>query len=68
MRYRIEYASEKRCCFASSRNELLEMLKTQKEPISDIRKLYKDNYSESVMEKYEKYIDRGEDNENKKYG
>ncbi|MGL5437183.1 MAG: hypothetical protein ACRDBO_17705 [Lachnospiraceae bacterium] len=57
MRYRIEYAGNRCCNFANSRKDLLEWLKILSgEVITDIRKLYKSGVSDSVMEKYEKYI------------
>lgn len=57
MEYRIEYAGGKCCNFAHSRKDLLEWLKLLKdETISDIIKLYKSGVSDSVMEKYERYI------------
>ena len=57
MKYRIEYADGRCCNFANGRKDLLEWLKLIKdETISDIRKLYKNGFSETVMEKYEKYI------------
>lgn len=57
MRYRIEYAGGKCCDFANSRKDLLECLKLLKdETITDIRKLYKNGVSDSVMESYGKYI------------
>lgn len=60
MRYRIEYADGRCCNFANSREDLLDWLKLLKdETISDIRKLYKSGASDSVMEKYEKYIGKG---------
>ncbi len=58
MKYRIEYADGKCCNYANGRKDLLEWLKLLKEEaISDIRKVYKSGVSDSVMEKYEKYID-----------
>lgn len=60
MEYRIEYADGKCCNFANSRKDLLDWLRLLKdETISDIRKLYKNGVSDSVMEKYEKYIGKG---------
>ncbi len=57
MEYRIEYAGGRCRNFAHNRKDLLEWLKVLKnEEISDIRKIYKDGYTETVMEKYEKYI------------
>lgn len=57
MEYRIEYADGKCCNFANGRKDLLEWLKLLKdETITDIRKLHKNGFSETVMEKYERYI------------
>lgn len=60
MEYRIEYADGKCCNFANGRKDLLEWLELLKnETISDIRKLYKNGFSETVLEKYKKYINYG---------
>lgn len=57
MRYQINYASGKCCNFANSRKELMEWLEILKgENIADIRKIYKSGVSDSVIEKYKKYI------------
>lgn len=59
MRYRIEYANGKCCNFANNRTDLIEWLKLLKnETITDIRKLYKNGVSDSVMKKYQKYIQK----------
>lgn len=59
MRYRIEYAGGKCCNFANSRKDLIEWLELLKdETITDIRKLYKSGASDSVMDKYQNYIQR----------
>lgn len=61
MIYQIEWTwkNEKYANLAYSHKDLLDWLKLLKdETISDIRKLYKSGKSDSVMEKYEKYIDR----------
>lgn len=59
MRYRIEYADGRCCNFANSKSDLLNLLKLLKdEAITDIRKLYNSGVSDSVMEKYEKYINK----------
>lgn len=59
MRYRIEYASGRCCNFANGSKDLIEWLKLLKgETIIDIRKLYKNGVSDSVMETYAKYIGR----------
>lgn len=57
MGYRIEYADGKHCDFARSRDDLIGQLRDSKGAgITDIRKLYRSGVSDSVMEKYEKYI------------
>ena len=57
MEYRIEYADRRCYSFAKSRKDLIEWLKLLKdETISDIRKLYKSGASDSVLEKYARYI------------
>lgn len=59
MRYRIEYADGKCCNFANGSKDLVEWLKLLKdENITDIRKVYKNGASDSVMDVYEKYIDK----------
>ena len=59
MRYRIEYAEGRCCNFANSSKDLIEWLKILKdETITDIRKLYKSGVSDSVIDKYAKYIRR----------
>lgn len=60
MVYRIEYSGGKCCNFANSSKGLIERLKQRKdETISDIRKLYKSGVSDSVLERYEKYMGKG---------
>ena len=57
MRYRIEYAGGKCCNFANSRKDLIDWLKLlEDETISDIRKIYKNGATDSVKEKYQKYL------------
>ena len=59
MKYRIEYAEGKCCNFANSSKELIGQLEQSKdETITDIRKLYKNGVSDSVMDVYAKYIGR----------
>ena len=59
MRYRIEYVGGKCCNFANSRKDLIEWLELlEDETITDIRKLYKSGASDSVMDKYQNYIQR----------
>lgn len=57
MIYRIEYTEGKCCTFADSHKDLIEQLKQLKnETITDIRKLYKNGVSDSVMEQYAVYL------------
>ena len=57
MRYQIEYANGKCCSIANSSKDLIDWLKLLKnETISDIRKIYKSGVTDSVKEKYQKYI------------
>ena len=59
MRYRIEYADGRGCNFANSRKDLLEWLKLLKdEEITDIQKIYKNGVTDSVLEKYQNYLDK----------
>ena len=59
MRYRIEYADGRCCNFANSRKDLLEWLKLLKdEEITYIRKIYKNGLTDSVLEKYQNYLDK----------
>lgn len=61
MTYRIEYDKGKCCNFAHSSKDLIEWLKLLKdETIVDIRKIYKSGVSDSVLEKYKKYIKDGQ--------
>ena len=57
MKYRIDYISRKHSSFASSRPELIEMLKEHKDKdIEDVRKVYKSGVSTGAMETYAKYL------------
>lgn len=59
MRYRIEYANGKCWNFANGRNDLIDWLYLlRNENITDIRKLYKNGASDSVMDVYKKYINK----------
>lgn len=61
MEYRIAYCNGQCHNYAHSRKDLIEWLKLLKdEIIVDIRKIYKDGYSETVIEKYERYIKQKE--------
>ena len=57
MRYRIEYAYGRYCNFANSRKDLLDWLKALKdEKIVDIRKVYKNGVTDSVIDNYRSYL------------
>lgn len=57
--YRIDYAGGRCSNFAHSRTDLLDWLKILKdETITDIRRLYKSGVSDSVLEKYQSYINK----------
>ena len=57
MRYRIEYADGGCCNFANSRKNLLDWLKALKdEKIVDIRKVYKNGVTDSVIDNYRSYL------------
>ena len=59
MLYKIEYANGNCRNFAHSREDLIEWLKLLKdETITDIRKIYKNGISDSVLEKYIKYLNK----------
>lgn len=58
MRYRIEYSGNRKSTIADGRTDLLKKLKTSAGVI-DIRKVYGNGISDSVMEKYKDYIPRG---------
>lgn len=56
MRYRIEYADGRCCNFANSRKDLLDWLKALKdEKVVDIRKVYKNGVTDSVIDSYRSY-------------
>lgn len=57
MRYRIEYADVRCCDFANSRKDLLDWLKGLKdEKVVDIRKVYKNGVTDSVIDRYRGYL------------
>lgn len=59
MRYRIEYADGRRCNFANSRKDLLDWLKALKDgKIVNVRKVYKNGVTDSVMDNYRKYLEK----------
>ncbi len=57
MRYRIEYTGGRHSTLVDNRQELLKQIKAAAPgTIEDIRKLYTNGVSDSVMEKYEQYL------------
>lgn len=61
MQYRIEYSGNQKCAFANGRAALLDQLKTAKGVI-DIRKIYSNGVSDSVMDRYRNYIEKDDQN------
>ena len=57
MRYRIDFVGDQKSLAVNSRSDLLKWLK-QLHPnmIDDIRKIYSNGVSDSVMDLYEKYM------------
>ncbi len=55
MKYRIEYIDGRHCDFADSRKDLIKKLQGDT-GITDIRKVYKNGTTDSVMEIYKKYL------------
>lgn len=55
MQYRIEYSGNRKSTLVDGRAALLKQLKTEI-GVNDIRKIYKNGVSDSVMEKYRDYI------------
>lgn len=61
MKFRIEYTDRKFPEYVIGRKNLLDHLKNLKrKSVADIRKIYKSGASDSVLEKYEKYMAQGE--------
>lgn len=61
MKFRIEYTDRKFPEYIIGRKSLLDHLKNLKrKSVADIRKIYKSGVSDSVLEKYGKYMAQGE--------
>lgn len=61
MKFRIEYTDRKFPDYVIGRKNLLDHLKNLKrKSVADIRKIYKSGVSDSVLEKYGKYMAQGE--------
>ena len=59
MMYKIEYDNGKCCNYANGRADMLDWLQLLKdEQITDIRKVYKSGVTDSVLEKYQGYIEK----------
>lgn len=57
MRYRIEYTENRRCTLVDGSQNLILLLNLlSKKEVADIRKVYANGVSDSVLEKYEKYF------------
>lgn len=59
MQYRIEYTGNRKCTVVNGRAALLKELKTAA-GVTDVRKVYSNGTTDSVMEKYQDYISRGD--------
>lgn len=57
MRYRIEYTGNRKCTVVNGRAALLKELKTAAD-VTDVRKIYTNGTTDSVMEKYKPYFRR----------
>lgn len=55
MRYRIEYAGNRKSTIVNGRPALLKELK-KPAIVTDIRKIYKSGITDSVIEKYQNYV------------
>lgn len=61
MKFRIEYTDRKFPEYVIGRKNLLDHLKNlERKSVADIRKIYKSGVSDSVLEKYGKYMAQGE--------
>ena len=58
MRYRIEYAGNRKCTVVDDRAALLKELK-KASGVTDVKKVYRNGTTDSVMEKYQNYIAGG---------
>ena len=57
MKYRIEYADGRKCSFATGRDATIRLLENMnREKVSDVRRVYKNGVSETVMESYERFL------------
>ena len=63
MQYRIEYTGNRKCTVVNGRAALLKELKTAV-GVSDIRVVYRSGVSDSIVERYQKYIKGGGENVN----
>lgn len=61
MQYRIEYKVNRKCTVANGRAALLKELKTAA-GVSDIRVVYRSGVSDSIAERYRRYIKGGGEN------
>lgn len=59
MKFRIDYTGGRRCAFVNSRTELLAALKVlDGKSVDDIRKVYSSGVSDSVLDRYKKFINK----------
>ena len=57
MMYRIEYVDGRKCSFTTGRDATIRLLENMdREKVSDVRRVYKNGVSETVMESYERFL------------
>lgn len=56
MKYIVYLSNERYRRTAENREALIKMLAEIREPVDDIRKTYKNGITDSVLEKYQKYL------------
>lgn len=62
MRYRIDFVGDQKSLAVNSRSDLLKWLKhLHPNMIDDIRKIYSNGVSDSVMDLYEKYMRKADE-------
>ena len=57
MKYRIEYADGRKCSFTTGRDATIRLLENmERRAVSDVRRVYKNGITETVMESYERFL------------
>lgn len=59
MKYRIEYTDGRRCSFVTGRKAVIQLLKgLSAEIVADVCRIYKSGVSMTVMESYERFLQK----------